>query len=219
VDFRDREDAGRRLAEQLTRFRDEAPVILALPRGGVVLGAIVADRLDAPLDLVITRKIGHPQAPEYAIAAIGEHGGLIGNEAELAAVDNAWLAARIDDERREAARRRDVYLGGRAPYPVRGKTAILVDDGVATGLTLRAAIRDVRERRPHRIVVAVPVIPREVATVVQQEVEDLVALEVSAAYRGAVGMYYEEFAPVEDDEVVRLIHAHAQVRERAQASV
>lgn len=201
--FKDRTDAGRRLADRLRALR-EAAVVYALPRGGVVLGVIVARQLKAPLDLMIARKIGHPLAPEYAIAAVTEDGALLGNPAELAEVDERWLRQRIHAEREEAHRRRVLYMAGRLPHPVEGKTAVIVDDGVATGLTLRAAIRDVLRRHPRRIVVAVPVIPPDVADVVREEIDELITLD-SSAYLGAVGAYYDDFAPVEDDEVAALM--------------
>jgi putative phosphoribosyl transferase len=170
----------------------------------VVLGAIVAKRLRAPLDLVIARKIGHPLAPEYAIGAVTEDGPLLGNRAELAEVDERWLRQRIHAEREEAHRRRALYMAGRQPHPVKDKTAVIVDDGVATGLTLRAALGDVLRRHPRRIVVAVPVIPPDVAAVVREEVDELITLD-SSAYLGAVGAYYDDFAPVEDEEVAALM--------------
>jgi predicted phosphoribosyltransferase len=207
MSFKNRVDAGQRLAARLEELKDEPGVVYALPRGGVVLGAIIAHRLHAPLDLVITRKIGHPLAPEYAIGAVTEDGYLVGNWAELAAVDRRWLQEHIEAERQEARRRREVYLAGRRLQSVAGKTAVIVDDGVATGLTLRAAIRDVRGRQPRRIVVGVPVIPRDVADVIRDEVDELIALEVPVIFLGAVGAYYNDFPPVEDDEVIGLMHA------------
>jgi len=194
-------------------------MVYALPRGGVILGAIIAAKLNTPLDLVITRKIGHPLAREYAIGAIAEDGTVIGSRAELATVDESWLGERIQTERREASRRREVYLAGREPLPVEGKTAIIVDDGVATGLTLRAALRELRHRHPRRIVVAVPVIPREVARVIQGEADELVALVIPAVYLGGVALYYDNFASVEDDEIVQLMQTVHASYERVRQTV
>jgi len=203
--FKDRIDAGRQLAGVLRGSGITDAVVYALPRGGVVLGAVIANALGAPLDLVITRKIGHPSFPEYAIGAVAEDGRLVFDEAELESVDPLWLQERVKAELQEARRRRERYLAGRAPRDADGKVAIITDDGVATGLTLRAAIKEVKRRRPRRIIVAVPVIPKEVAEIIREEVDELISLHTPAFYLGAVGAYYNDFTPVEDDEVVRLL--------------
>ena len=142
VCFKDRIDAGKQLAEKLIQYKDQSPVVLALPRGGVVLGAEIAGSLDCALDLVIPRKIGHPANPEYAIAAVTESGALVVNEAEVGAVDPTWFEREKEAQIAEAKRRREVYLKGRKPIDLAGKTAILADDGIATGLTMQAAIRE-----------------------------------------------------------------------------
>ncbi len=134
-----------------------------MPRGGVVLGVEIARLLEMPLDLIISRKIGHPNNLEYAIGAVTENGTPVYNSREVARVDPEWLEARVRREREEAKRRRERYLGGREVLSVRGKTAILVDDGIATGLTMLAAIHEVKRRKPARIVVAVPVAPEDTA--------------------------------------------------------
>ena len=203
--FRNREEAGRLLAQALMRFAGTPLVVYALPRGGVVLGAEIAQALRGPLDLLIPRKIGHPKNPEYAICAVSESGQLVCNETERALVDAAWLAQAVARERAEAARRRERYLAGREAITVTGKTAILVDDGIATGLTMRAAIAEVTSRHPARVIVAVPVIPAETAELLREEVDEVVALEIPEIFLGAIGAYYADFAPVSDEEVVRLL--------------
>lgn len=203
--FRNREEAGRLLAQALMRFAGTPLVVYALPRGGVVLGAEIAQALRGPLDLLIPRKIGHPKNPEYAICAVSESGQLVCNETERALVDAAWLAQAVARERAEAARRRERYLAGREAITVTGKTAILVDDGIATGLTMRAAIAEVTLRHPARVIVAVPVIPAETAELLREEVDEVVALEIPEIFLGAIGAYYADFAPVSDEEVVRLL--------------
>jgi len=205
--FRNRTDAGQKLAQALAKYRRQDGVIYPLPRGGVALGVEIARYLGMPLDLVIPRKIGHPYNPEYAICAVTEHGAPICNEREVAQVDPAWFRQRVEGERREARRRRELYLAGRAPLAVAGKTAILVDDGIATGLTMRAAVQDLRERRPGRLIVAIPVTPRDTAERLRREVDEVVALDVSDFYLGAVGAYYDEFPQLTDDEVVQLLEA------------
>jgi len=207
--YRDRRDAGRRLAEALEGFANDRVVILALPRGGVVLGVEVARALGAPLGLVIPRKVGHPDYPEYGIAAVAEAGEVVANEAEVARLDRGWFERAVARERAEAARRRERYLGGRPPASLEGATAILVDDGIATGLTMRAAVRDAHARGAARVVIAVPVAPADTLAALRREVDDVVALQAPAAYAGAVGAYYEEFGQVSDDEVVAALRETA----------
>ena len=203
--FRDRTDAGRRLGEALKKYAGEDVIVYALPRGGVVLGVEVAAALHAPLDLVIPRKIGHPFQPEYAIAAVAESGALAANEYETRRVDPKWLDETIEAERREAQRRRRRYLSGRAMTPATGKTAIIVDDGIATGLTMRAAIGDVKNMKPARVVVAVPVAPLDTVDALRKDVDDVVTVFTDSFYLGAVGAYYDDFPQVSDEEVVALL--------------
>lgn len=202
--FRDRTDAGRRLAQALDRFRGQAGVVYALPRGGVPLGTEVARHLDMPLDLLIPRKIGHPFHPEYAICAVPEHGERVCNPREEERVDPAWLERAEAHERAEARRRRELYCTAPAP-DVAGKLAIIVDDGIATGLTMRAAIRDARQRHPSQIVVAIPVAPADTAALLESEVDEVVTLDTPIYYRGSVGSYYESFDQTSDDEVIHLL--------------
>ena len=149
--FRDRTDAGVRLAEALQQYRGQDVIVYALPRGGVVLGVEVARSLGAPLDLIVVRKIGHPDNPEYAIAAVADDGHLLRNELEAMAIDKAWFDEARRAQQVEASRRRDLYLAGRAPLKADGKIAILVDDGLATGLSMALAIGEVRHRHPSKV--------------------------------------------------------------------
>lgn len=204
--FKDRHEAGQRLAKALQLYRGADTIIYALPRGGAVVGAEIARGLGLPLDLVITRKIGHPDNPEYAVCAVAETGSLICDEAERARLDPQWLAAAVAREQAEAARRRQTYLRGQASHSANQKTAIVVDDGVATGLTLRAAIRALKAERPKRIVVAIPVTPSDTADVLRRESDELVALVEDPDYLGAVGAYYDSFPEVTDAEVIYLLH-------------
>ena len=207
--YDDRREAGRRLADALLRYAGEAAVVLALPRGGVVLGAEVAQALGAPLDLVIPRKVGHPDFPEYGIAAVTETGDVVANEAEVARVDPAWFARAVADEREEAARRRRRYLGDRPGVALEGKTAIVVDDGVATGLTMLAALREVRGRGAARVVAAVPVAPADTVARLRREADEVIALQAPAEFAGAVGAYYRRFDQVSDAEVVAALREAA----------
>ena len=207
--FRDRADAGKQLAQALKKYQRQDGVVYALPRGGVVLGAIVACALDMPLDLLIPRKIGHPLQPEYAICAIVENGELVCNQQEVARVDPSWFEQVVAAERHEARRRRESYLGGREPAPVEGKTAIVVDDGIATGLTMEVAIRDVKRRQPAHLVVAVPVAPPDTVERLSREVDDFIVLDRARYFLGAIGAYYDRFDQVTDEEVIALLRSAA----------
>ena len=170
-----------------------------------MLGAEIAKTLRAPLDLVIPRKIGHPFSPEYAIAAVTEHGDCVKNEDEVKRVDAKWFARAVEEEVQEAKRRRRVYCGNRAMISPTRKTAIIVDDGIATGLTMRAAIADIKKQNPAKIIIAVPVAPKETAEEMRKDVDDFVAVDIPESYLGAVGAYYEEFPQVEDEEVIKML--------------
>ena len=205
--FRDRVDAGKRLAAALQRYRGKESVVYALPRGGVVLGVEIAQALESPLDIIGVRKIGHPLSPEYAIGAVAEHGALVCNEQEVARVDQEWFEETVARERAEARQRRLRYTGATEPRPISGKTAIIVDDGVATGLTMEAAILDVKQRTPARTVVAVPVCPYDTATTLSRQADELVTLDIPKSFLGAVGAYYDPFEQVSDDIVIELLKA------------
>jgi predicted phosphoribosyltransferase len=207
--FRDRVDAGRQLAQALKKYQKHEGVVYALPRGGVVLGVEVARALEMPLDLLIPRKIGHPLQPEYAICAVVENGEMVCNQHEVARVNPQWFRQEVEAERNEARRRRELYLGGREPAPVEGKTAIIVDDGIATGLTMEVSIRDARRRRPAHLVVAVPVAPPDTVERLSREVDEFVVLDPSPYYLGAVGAYYDHFYQVTDEEVIALLRSLA----------
>ncbi len=206
--FRDRLEAGERLGDALVRFAHTRPVVLAIPRGGVPVGDRVAQRLGAPLDLVIARKLRVPFQPELALGAVAEGDPpiLVWNDdiVAYAALDAATLAREVNLERMEIARRRQLYLRGAPPLPLAGRTALLVDDGLATGATTLAALRAVRRRAPRRLVLAIPVAPTEALPRMRPEVDDLVCLE-DYAFFGSIGAYYGDFRPVPDDEVVAIL--------------
>jgi predicted phosphoribosyltransferase len=203
--FEDRVDAGRKLADALASYQGDDVVVYALPRGGVVLGAEIARRLKAPLDLMIVRKVGHPNSPEYAIAAVAEDGHSVVNPVEVDSIDRRWFDAHVRLEQEEARRRRQLYMHGRAPIPATGKVAILVDDGLATGLTMFAAVQEVRHSQPRKIVVAVPVAPPQTVERLKEVAEDVVALYVTSHF-GAIGAFYYRFDQVSDEEVIELMH-------------
>lgn len=203
--FKDRQEAGKKLAEALERYREVHPLVCALPRGGVVLGFEIAHALHAPLDLVIARKVGHPDESEYAICAVTEADDLLCDDAEAERIDPLRLKEAIDRERREARRRREVYLHGKQRASVEGKIVIVVDDGVATGLTLRVALASLRKEHPKKLIVAVPVAPFDVVKILRKEADDVILLDGGEHYLGAIGLYYENFPQVTDEEVVGLL--------------
>lgn len=206
--FEDRADAGRRLAKALQALALAHPLVLALPRGGVPLAVQVAQLLKAPLDLLLVRKIGAPGAPEFAVAAVadGPHP-VVEIDHETMALGGAsmeYVQSQIPRHLEEIKRRRQVYLQDRAPLPMQGKTVILVDDGIATGTTARAAIRCVRRCGAARIVLAVPVAQADEAARLGSEVDQLVCLFKPASI-GAVGLHYRDFTQVTDAEVIALM--------------
>ncbi|MEK7156634.1 MAG: phosphoribosyltransferase family protein [Patescibacteria group bacterium] len=203
--FTDRKDAGRQLAENLSAYRGQDAVVLALPRGGVVPGHEIAEALGLPLDIVVVRKVGHPDNPEYALCAVDETGTRLCNEA-AAAVDEAWLAEETERQVQEAKRRIAVYRGNREPMKIAGKTALIVDDGIATGLSMRLAVHSARAQGAKRVVVAVPVAPPEsVRELLAEGADDVVVLLPPEEFLGAVGAHYIRFEQVEDSEVIRLL--------------
>ena len=204
--FTDRVDAGRRLAEALENYRGKDVVVYALPRGGVVLGYEIARALSAPLDLIITRKIGYPGNPECALCAVSEEGRMICDRSGISLVSDDWLKSEAQKEMKEAKRRRETYLAGRQPLPAADKVAIVVDDGVATGLTLLLAVQVLRDRHPRKVMVAVPVASEDAVEKLREVADELVVLEVPP-YFEAVGAYYQQFPQLTDEEVIDLMRA------------
>ena len=206
--FRDRTEAGTQLAQRLTSLRESDPVVIALPRGGVPVAHEVAAALGAPLDVLAVRKLGAPGNPELGIGAVAEDGtGVIDHRAVQAlGVSDTELRKILERETAELRRRTDLYRGERAPLDLEGRTVIVVDDGVATGVTNTAALRAIRARGPERIVLAVPVIAPEVAEMLAREADQVIAVLRPPAL-GGVGRWYEDFSQVPDDEVLRLLHS------------
>ncbi|HXW40563.1 MAG TPA: phosphoribosyltransferase family protein [Xanthobacteraceae bacterium] len=206
--FSNRAQAGHKLAAALAAYRRQDPVILALPRGGVPVAAEVAAALDAPLDLILVRKIGVPFQPELAMGAIVDGGSpiIVRNEDVIrqARIAEADFKAVADAEFAEIERRRKRYLGSREPAEVAGRTAIVIDDGVATGATTRAALRATRMRGPKRLVLAVPVAPTESLAELRGEADEVICLEDYELF-GAIGFYYSDFRQVSDDEVIAIL--------------
>lgn len=208
--FRDRTDAGERLAAVLARFREERPAVLALPRGGVAVADVVARALDAPLDIVLVRKLGAPFQPELAMGAVadGGHVEVVLNPDVMRFVSADALEAEKARQLAEIERRRAVYLGGRPRTAVEGCTAIVVDDGIATGATMRAALRSVRRAKPRRLVLAVPVAPRDTLDALAPEVDEVVCLATPEPF-AAIGCFYEDFHQLDDADVIGMLDAAA----------
>ena len=206
--FKDREEAGKALAEALATKALPDPVVLALPRGGVPVAAEVARALKAPLDLVMVRKIGVPYQPELAAAAIidGEDPQIVINEevCALADVSRSEIDAMAKEELQEIDRRTKLYLKDRPRAAVAGRSAIVVDDGIATGTTIRAVIKALRLKGPKSIVIAVPVAPLNAVEDLRNEADDIVCLETPEPFF-AIGLYYRDFHQISDEEVIRLL--------------
>jgi predicted phosphoribosyltransferase len=208
--FRDRHEAGRFLAEKLKHLAGEDVVVLALPRGGVPVAYEVARELHAPLDVFVVRKLGVPIYEELAMGALASGGVRVLNEDIIRrlGINKRMIDAVTAEELRELDRREREYRHGREPVEVSGKVAVLVDDGLATGATMRAAVQALRRRQPRRIVVAVPVGAAETCRQFEGEVDEIICAKRPAAF-GAVGMWYADFTPTSDREVCGLIEQSA----------
>lgn len=200
--FKDRHDAGRRLATELERFRDRRPVVVGMLRGGVPVAAEVARALDAPLDVAIVRKVAAPNNPEFAIGALAEGGiRLLGGEtARALGLTRRDLQALCDQAEAELSERVRHYRSARQPLDVAGRTVILVDDGLATGRSARAALESLRSRGATRLILALPVGALESLRALSGVADEIVCVEMSERM-GAVGCWYEQFAPTSDVEV------------------
>lgn len=213
-EFLDRREAGRRLANELAKTKWADPIVLALPRGGVPVAFEIAKALHAPLDILLVRKIGAPEHPEFGVGAVVD-----GNDPQLHLNDDALRMLGISsdyvekEETRqlhEIERRRERYLGGRAAIPVEHRTAIVVDDGIATGSTAAVALKAVQKSGAARTVLAVPVAPLEVIQALRAEADEVVCLSTPAPFH-TVGSYYVDFEQTSDEEVVELLHAAEEI--------
>lgn len=206
--FSDRRDAGRRLAAALDHLRERRPVVLAVPRGGVVVGRAVADHLGAPLDVIVPRKLRAPFNPELAIGAVAEGGAAVLEDALARDTGASYLEQEVAAQRAEIARRVQAYRGDRPLLPLAGRTVIVLDDGIATGATMVAALRAVRAMGPAHLVAAVPVAPPEGVARLASEADEVVCLIAPELFQ-AVGQFYEDFTQVDDAEVVALLSREA----------
>jgi putative phosphoribosyl transferase len=214
--YEDRRDAGRRLAARLAHLKDRRPVVLALPRGGVAVGFEIAVALAAPLDIVLVRKIGVPWQPELALGAVTDGAAPdIFIDRELATqlgVPESYIERETERQLREVERRRNSYCAGRPAIAVEGRTAIVVDDGIATGATMRVALQAVRRRGPARLVLAAPVAPADMPTKFGDAADEIVCLDMPAVF-GAIGFFYRDFHQMSDNEVTELLARAPQASE------
>ncbi|MFC7048696.1 phosphoribosyltransferase [Emcibacter nanhaiensis] len=206
--FKDRTEAGQILAKQLEKYREKEPVILALPRGGLPIGYEVAKALGAPLDILLVRKIGTPGSPELAAGAVvdGDEPELVLNEdiVKLYDIPGDYIEKHEKQQLAEIERRRALYLEGRPPLDTRAKTVIIVDDGIATGATIRAAVHALKRKNPKRVIVAVPVAPPETVEKLASEADEVICLAMPVPFY-AVGAFYQQFDQLTDEDVVTIL--------------
>jgi predicted phosphoribosyltransferase len=201
--LKDRVEAGLLLAEKLKKYQNSNTIILAVPRGGVPVAHIIAKKLHLPMDIVLSKKIGHPNNKEFAIGAVSMGSMTIDEHPE---VPKKYIEDEIIRLRKLMQNKYEIYMGNREPLDIKGKNIILVDDGIATGNTLLASITMLRKRNPAKIIVAVPVLPYDTVPVFEKNADEFVYLIASKYFRG-VGGFYEDFNQVEDDEVIQLVNS------------
>ncbi|EIM30161.1 phosphoribosyltransferase [Microvirga lotononidis] len=208
LSFRNRAEAGRQLVPRLMAFVAENPIVLALPRGGVPVAFEIAQALQAPLDLIFVRKIGAPGHAEFGLGAVvdGAHPQVVLNEEALrhVKVPPGYIEDETERQLKEIERRREHYLAGRRPVDVEGRIAIVVDDGIATGSTVRAALKGLSRARPARLVLTVPVAPQDTLARLASEADEVICLMTPEEFY-AVGEYYDDFRQISDREVMRLL--------------
>lgn len=205
--FKDRKDAGKQLFPLLKNYQDDPDtIVIGLPRGGVVTAYEISHALHLPLDIVCPRKIGAPQNPELAIGAITEtgEGNYNARLIEILGVSEGYLKRKVEEEKKIAQHRLNLYRSNRPPRNLKGKKVILVDDGLATGATMKAAIKTVQAEEAEKIIVAVPVSPIETLQEIEDEVDEVVCLSTPVSF-AAVGQFYEEFWATTDEEVIKLL--------------
>jgi predicted phosphoribosyltransferase len=199
--LKDRVEAGLLLSEKLKKYNNSNTIVLAVPRGGVPVAAIIAKSLHLPLDIVLSKKIGHPRNKEFAIGAVSMDSMVIDEHPD---VPKEYIEKEIVKLRKLMQEKYEIYMGNRKPLDTKGKNIIVVDDGIATGNTLLVSINMLRKRNPAKIIVAVPVIPYDTVSVFEKNTDEFVYLIASKYFRG-VGGFYEDFNQVEDDEVIKLL--------------
>jgi putative phosphoribosyl transferase len=199
--LKDRKEAGLLLSEKLEKYQDSDTLILAVPRGGVPIGYEIAKNLNLPLDIILSKKIGHPLNKEFAIGAVSLDSTIIDPYPDIS---SAYIDAEIKHLRELLLEKYALYMGNRKPIDIKGKNVIIVDDGIATGNTLLASINMLRKNNPKKIIVAVPVVPADVVATFQQKADEFVFLMAPMDF-GGVGRFYQDFEQVNDEEVIRML--------------
>ncbi|HVW67265.1 MAG TPA: phosphoribosyltransferase family protein [Candidatus Peribacteraceae bacterium] len=202
MNFHDRLDAAAQLLSKLVLYKKAHPLVLGIPRGAVVMAKHIADGLNGDLDVVLVRKIGAPGNPEYAVGSVDESGHV--TETAPGIVDSGYLDAKADEELRVIRNRRILYTPVRPPIDPKNRTVIIVDDGIATGSTMRAAVHFVRAHQPERVIVAAPVIAPDTLPMLREAADDVIFVEAPENFM-AVAQFYDEFPQVTDEEVVELL--------------
>lgn len=204
--FKDRQEAAKRLSEKLSKYAGKNTLVLAIPRGAVPMARTVADDLRAELDVVLVRKIGAPDNPEYAVGSISEFGDVyLSDAASLLGISQAYLNQTAADELRAIGQRRRLYTPHRHPANPKGRTVVVIDDGLATGATMISAVRSLRAKGAAKIVVAVPVAARDAYKRVRSEADEVIAVHLPEEFY-SVSMFYEDFSQVSDDEVIAVLN-------------
>lgn len=203
--FRDRTDAGEQLAEKIGPLDVENLIVLSLPRGGVPLGEILAKKYTVPFGVILAKKIGHPTNTEYAIGAVAEGGTPIFGEGYVEKLHENWVQKEVPLIQEEMLRKRNLYREALKNISLKGRDVVIVDDGIATGLTMFAAIKAVEEIKPKSISVAVPVIPKTTYKKLKERVDEVYTVEVPDHFLGGVGAYYEKFPQLNDDQVKKIL--------------
>lgn len=201
--FKDREEAGSLLAEKLLEYENTNSIILAIPRGGVPVGYVISQKLNLPLDIILSKKIPHPYNKELAIGAVTMDDEIVDYYPNIS---KNYINSEVSRIREVLKKKLNLYVGNDKPLDVKGKNVILVDDGIATGNTVLVSIKSLRKLKPAKIIVAVPVLPYEDLKIFQQEADEFVYIEASNYFRG-VGAFYEHFEQVDDDVVVEMLSA------------
>ena len=204
--FRDRLDAGEKLAELLSDYKGEQSAVIAIPRGGVEVGYVVASKLSSPLEVTVPRKIGSPADPELAVGAIAEDGTIYIDEevSKMIGIRDDWIRIEAERELQEVKRRIEVYRGGKPLPSLKGYTILLVDDGIATGATIIATARFLRKLEPEKLVIAAPVAPPEVVSKLSGEADDLRFVETPSPFF-AIGQFYQDFSQLSDSQVLEYL--------------
>lgn len=203
--FKDRTDAGEQLVKGIDLLETKKLIVLALPRGGVPLGILIAKKFDVSFNIILAKKIGHPSNSEYAIGAVAENGKPILGEGFRKNLHGEWLQRRVLQIQEEMAHKRILYKEKRQNLLLKNKDILIVDDGIATGLTMFAAIRAVKEHEPKSVSVAVPIIPKMAYKQLEQEVDKIYVVEVPEHFLGGVGAYYEKFPQLTDEQVKEML--------------